>query len=180
METYSPYFTTLHDEQQPTGHLGRGTHYSVLRAVSWHSPNFGISDRAYYHDFAIIWDEDHDTRVIGCVEEIYLNGLLSKFTMFGERKAFFSAVVTDDYVGGNTDRELAENLTWIAENFTDGDCWASEIFRMDGDSLGIISDSPEKVHLYLNNIKMLWQLGGKPVPSAAPEAGTIPFPIKFR
>jgi len=179
MESYSPYFTTLHDEREPTGHLGRGTHYSVLRAVSWHSPNFGISDRAYHHDFAIIWDEDHDTRVIGCVEEIYLNGLLSKFTMFGERKAFFLAVVTDDYVGGDTDKELAKNLSWIAENFAGGDCFESEIVRIDSPNNGIISDTAENVSLYLKNIKMLWQLGGKPIPVPSPEAKSIPFPIRF-
>ena len=33
MRKYSDFFKTLHDEQAPTGNLGRGTHYSILRAV---------------------------------------------------------------------------------------------------------------------------------------------------
>jgi predicted nucleic acid-binding protein len=54
MQTYSPYFKTLYDQPEPIGRLGRGTHYSVLRCL-------GLSG---FHDFAIIWDEDHDKRVI--------------------------------------------------------------------------------------------------------------------
>lgn len=33
LRRYSDFFKTLHDEEAPTGNLGRGTHYSVLRAV---------------------------------------------------------------------------------------------------------------------------------------------------
>ena len=36
MTQYSQFFQTLHDELTPTGTLGRGTHYSILRAVVFH------------------------------------------------------------------------------------------------------------------------------------------------
>jgi hypothetical protein len=39
METYSPFFQTVYDEQSPTGHLGTGTHASILRAIVFHDEN---------------------------------------------------------------------------------------------------------------------------------------------
>lgn len=64
----SCFFHTLHDEPGRVGSLGRGTHYSVLRAVIWEpEPRF--------HDFAVIWDEDHDTRIIGVLEQLYVRRL---------------------------------------------------------------------------------------------------------
>ncbi|MBL4691987.1 MAG: hypothetical protein JKY92_01490 [Magnetovibrio sp.] len=179
MKKYSPYFTTIYDEQEPTGYLGRGTHYSILRATSWHSPNYDISPRAYHFDFAIIWDEDHDTRVIGCVEEIYLNGLLSKFIMFGERKAFFTAVISNFWNGLATDKEMNENIQWIAKNTADGDHFNAELISQDDIGGGIIADNNEKVTLYLSNINMLWKLGGKIIPSPGNSHEMIPFPNKF-
>ena len=37
MRKYSGFFKTLHDETAPTGCLGRGTHYSVFRAITFHN-----------------------------------------------------------------------------------------------------------------------------------------------
>jgi len=89
MRRYSDFFVTLHDEQGPVGHLGRGLHYSVLRAVIW--PN----GQPKLHDFGIVWDEDHDTRVIVVAERLYLRGLLPDVLLLGEAKGhlrvFFDA-----------------------------------------------------------------------------------------
>jgi hypothetical protein len=178
MKKYSQYFTTLYDEQKPTGNIGRGTHYTVLRAASWHSPNYDISPRAYHYDFVVIWDEDHDIRVIKCIEEIYLNGLLSKFLMFGERKAFFTAILSDHYNGGTSNNELAENIKWITANAPDGDYFTSELVALNSNNNSIIADESEKVTLYLNNIMMLWRIGGKPIPLESDKNGSIPFPYE--
>src|SRR5690606_15837476 len=86
MKKYSPYFTTLYDQQAPVGKLGRGTHYSILRATCWDLLEDYSRTRAKHFDFAILWDEDHDTRIIQCIEELYLEGLLPRFIAFGERK----------------------------------------------------------------------------------------------
>jgi hypothetical protein len=91
MQTYSAFFKTLHDETGPTGYLGRGTHYSVLRAVVFHAPNGAHLPEGQFADFAVIWDEDHDVRVIRPIEEIYRRGLLSSFLMFGEQRGLFTA-----------------------------------------------------------------------------------------
>jgi hypothetical protein len=92
MQVYSTFFKTLHDETSPTGHLGRGTHYSVLRAMVFHDSMGRPLPDAHVADFAVIWDEDHDARVIEPIEEIFCRGLLSSFVMFGERKGVFTAI----------------------------------------------------------------------------------------
>ena len=81
MQAYSDFFQTLHDETSPTGYLGRGTHCSVLRAVVFHDPMGKPLPEGQFTDFAVIWDEDHDTRVIEPIEEILspCGGLLSSY-----------------------------------------------------------------------------------------------------
>ena len=165
MEQYSQYFDTIYDEQEPLGQIGRGTHYSVLRAVSWHAPNSSVLSKACQFDFSIIWDEDHDRRVVRCVEEIYLNGLLSKFIMFGERKGMFTAVLSDQYCVDSGYDELVDCIERIAENTAVDDCFSSEIVRLHDPLNSIIADTDEKVRLYLSNLNMLWQLGSSPIPS---------------
>lgn len=72
--SYSPFFQPLHDEKQAVGHFGRGTHYSVLRVPIWHDERLKPLPQGELLDFAIIWDEDHDDRVIEPIEEMYFAG----------------------------------------------------------------------------------------------------------
>jgi Bacterial RNA polymerase, alpha chain C terminal domain len=97
MQTYSDFFKTLHDETSPTGFLGRGTHYSVLRAVVFHDLMGKPLTKGQFADFAVIWDEDHDIRVMDPIEEIYRRGLLLSFLIFGERKGTFTAILADEF-----------------------------------------------------------------------------------
>jgi hypothetical protein len=94
MRTYSDFFKTLHDEAGPTGRLGQGTHYSVVRALVFHDPMGRSFSPGRWTDFAVIWDEDHDTRVMDPIWEIYRQGLLSSFLFFGEHKGVFTAVLS--------------------------------------------------------------------------------------
>jgi hypothetical protein len=95
MRMYSDFFKTLHDETGPTGYLGQGTHHSVLRAVAFHDPMGSPLSEGRFTDFAVIWDVDHDVRVLEPIEGIYRLGLLSSFVMFGEHKGTFTAVLSD-------------------------------------------------------------------------------------
>jgi hypothetical protein len=94
MQTYSAYFKTLHNETNSTGYLGQGTHYSALRALVFHDPSGEPLAEGKFANFAVIWDEDHDTRVMEPIEEIYRLGLLPSFIVFGERKGCFTAIVS--------------------------------------------------------------------------------------
>jgi len=99
MRTYSDFFKTLHDETGPTGYLGRGTHYSVLRAVVFHDHMGKPLAEGQFADFAVIWDEDHDARVMEPIEQIYGRGLLSSFLMFGERQGSFTVILSNKFWG---------------------------------------------------------------------------------
>ena len=72
MKLYSPFFQTLHDERSPAGHLGDGTHASILRAMVFSDPYQRPLSGGIEVDFAVIWDADHDTRVIKAVEAYFI------------------------------------------------------------------------------------------------------------
>jgi len=165
MQKYSDFFKTLHDETEPTGYLGRGTHYSILRAVVWHDQFGKILEEAHYLDFAIVWDEDHDTRIIEVLEAMYLKGLLSPVIIAGERKggltllfshenrAKYSGIAYQCYV--KKAQELAQ---------PDTDWWETTVTTIDDDDNGIINDSRDETELYLNNLCSLWKLGLSKIP----------------
>jgi hypothetical protein len=157
MQTYSPFFQTLYDQPEPVGYLGRGTHYSVLRATVFHDA-FGqrLSD-AMHHDFAVVWDEDHDIRVIEMIDRIYRAGLLPGHIIFGERKGMLTAVMSGEYSA-----PAFVKLKEFASMAT-GDSWDATMCGIDDPNIPIVNAPIEDVHLYLRNIKMLWRLGSHPV-----------------
>jgi len=170
MHTYSPFFQTLYNEQKPVGSLGRGTHYSILRAVVFHGEDgqpipsaLSRNARSKYHDFAIIWDEDHDTRVISVIEKIYQNGLLPYFSFFGERKACFTALLYSEQKSISQPNEMAVKI--LCEEVIDNaynDVWYSSLGTLI-DPQGLIDAKDDDVTLYLKNINMLWKLGSKDI-----------------
>jgi hypothetical protein len=168
--TYSSLFSTLYDEQNPVGHLGRGTHYSVFRCIEWLDVTRSPLQEAQLHDFAVIWDEDHDSRVISAIEQLYMAGLFSPVQFIGERKGMLTLIVAAKfYYHGTADiissyKKLVNN---ISENL-EADCWPSDIGSFDrapGDhqcfTKGIISAEEHRVITYLKNIDSLWNLGTK-------------------
>ncbi|HWA76659.1 MAG TPA: hypothetical protein VG937_30205 [Polyangiaceae bacterium] len=149
MRTYSPFFATLHDEQAPVGNLGRGTHYSVLRAVI-HGKD------PHFHDFAVIWDEDHDARIIWIAEKMYMAGLLEAALFIGERKGNIY-VVTATRQPSAYERAVSD----IAE-LVPSDSFCAYVEPM-SDADGIISEKSDVVRAYLRGIDALWRFGPKPL-----------------
>jgi len=165
MQTYSDFFQTLHDEVKPTGYLGRGTHYSILRAITWHGHDRKPLKNAHYLDFAVIWDEDHDVRVINAIELIYKRGWLSSAIIVGERKAGFTFLMPENLYESTSDSELQRfqsELDDLMQSLED-DPWNGYLATISTDTGHIINDKRENVHLYLKNIEMLWQLGVKSI-----------------
>lgn len=164
MQKYSEFFQTLHDETSPTGHFGRGTHYSVFRTLAWCDEAGFPLDEARYHDFSVIWDEDHDVRVFGAIEILHRKGLLAGAVFVGERKGMFTLLVSDATRGRMTDEDFGRysgEVTAVTEDLP-GDPWPAEIGIV-SDPRGIISADGERVVLYLATISMLWQLGVKEI-----------------
>ncbi len=157
MKKYSEFFQTLHDESKPTGHLGRGTHYSILRALVWHDNLGNPTKEAKYLDFAVIWDEDHDERVIEAIEKMYIEGLLTSAIFIGERKGHLSVICHKIPFSS-----YEQKISSIADGKLD-DSWGSEVTNINDEEQGIINDNYENVRLYLRNLDMLWKLGIKDI-----------------
>jgi hypothetical protein len=126
-----------------------------------------IPPPALPHDFAIIWDEDHDERVIQVVEEIHKGGRLASFLFFGERKGTFTALLSDEA------KPLQEHLhKWVAAIAAEvqGDAWTTAVGVLGDPQAKPINDDEESVELYLRSLARQWRLGlGRwPVPSATP------------
>ena len=127
MHKYSDYFKTIHDETQPS-HLVMGAHLSVLRAVV--GSNF--------LDFGVIWDRDHDKRVIGALERMYIKGLLEPVAFVGERKGILTVLVyrSHDYWKSHSASKYCNTIAALA-NGLPGDAWGSDV-----DYFRSVVDSP--------------------------------------
>ena len=164
MKKYSDFFKTLHDETGPTGNLGRGTHYSILRSASWVDDYGCPNKKAQFHDLAVIWDEDHDERIITAIEKIYLEGLLSCTAAIGERKGMITLLLCESafkkYKSGNVE-EYIQRVQSVC-NDIEHDIWSVSVGSLCS-SEGIINADEELVTQYLRTLDILWQLGLKQV-----------------
>ena len=159
MKKYFRFIETLYDEKRPVGNLGRGTHYSVFRSISWFDEKLLSGKEAKFHDFAVIWDEDHDDRVIGVVERMYIEGILSPVLFVGERKGMLAIIVSESFP--NSKMEDFKAKVQEETDLTESDHWSTHVEKISSDEIGIIADSDEKVQLYLKNIISLWDIGIK-------------------
>ncbi|MCV0415731.1 MAG: hypothetical protein K5831_12745 [Brevundimonas sp.] len=167
---YSTLFSCLYDEPGPVGQLGRGTHYSIFRSVEWLDVTRRPLTLPQVHDFAVIWDEDHDERVIEAVERLYMAGLLSPVQFIGERKGMLTIIVAAKFYYSGTEADTqAYNRAVDAIGQSLDDAWPVEVGMFDrapgnphqNDPRGIISDQGRRVQTYLENIDGLWRLGTK-------------------
>ena len=159
---YSPFIQTLHDETQPVGHLGRGTHYSVLQVPIWQDQWLNPLPVGSLLDFAVIWDEDHDERVIQAIEDLYFCGLLAPVRYIGERKGSLSVLIDEKTVQAWDHSKLKsyrEAVSDVGQNLEDP--WPTTVATVSSSKHSIIHASNEDVTLYLRNIHMLWFLGAK-------------------
>lgn len=88
---YSTLFHCIYDEQ--SSKTRRFPHYSVFRAVDSRDVCQKPTDTPHIHDFAVIWDEDHDTRIIQVIEEMLMAGLLPGVQFIGEHKGLMSVIL---------------------------------------------------------------------------------------
>lgn len=165
MNYNSPLFHTCYNETHPIGRFGYGTHYSVLSAVQWMDKYKKQLQLPCIQNFAIIWDEDHDERIIDVIERAYMSTMLAPLLFIGERKASLTAIVNNEF------RELTQNdqtsyiRAWqdicnkVYENSRHSDSWVFELRTMDDPELKIIAEPRDKVVTYLQNIKNLWNIG---------------------
>lgn len=184
---YSSLLTCLHDEPDEYGYLGRGTHYSVFRTAEWFDVCRRPLVQGEIHDFAIVWDEDHDTRVIEAVERIYMAGLLSPVQFIGERKGSLTVIVAAKFYW-HVDTDIDDYKRQVQEAIKPlDDYWPVEVGMFDRagarhadwhqtDPCGLINDKEYKVNVYMANIDSIWNLGTKPPvwPRSSPPGPPLP------
>lgn len=175
IKQYSTLFSCLYDEAQPVGNLGRGTHYSVFRSIEWLNVNRLPIPLPQVHDFSVIWDEDHDERVVNVIENIYMAGFLSPVQFIGERKGTLTVLVAskfyNDCIPGI--EQYANTLQRICDSSNDGDFWPVEVGMFDRapssppndphqtEVRSLINAEKHRVVTYLRNIDSIWALGTK-------------------
>lgn len=171
---YSPYLNCIYDEPAPTGHIGSGTHYSVFQALSWRSERGELRQQAAVQKVAIIWDEDHDERIIPCVEALLMAGLLHAVSMIGERKGGVTIVfnsMSAARLSENQKRAYRDEVTQVISDVVakHEDSWAITFGEMtDVPSLAtteyrifhrsLIQDDVHKIETYIRNINYLWDI----------------------
>lgn len=174
MRLYSPHFSCLYDEHEPVGKIGNGTHYSVLRTAEWRNVVQQPLKQAEVHDFAVIWDEDHDERVVDVAERIYMAGLFSPIQFIGERKGTLTVVVAARFWFFYPEATLLNWKRAVAQLATDidGDTWNLHVGMFDKSQPGgaphqtdpsfIVQDTELRAIAYLRHIDNLWNLGTWP------------------
>jgi len=161
---YSPFFKTLHDEKSPVGYLGRGTHHSILRAMVFNDLNLKPTTKGSFLDFAVIWDEDHDIRVVEVVEKLYAERLLAPIRVIGERKGMLSVLLSSEVTSVWGEKKFNDYAATVERHSScSNDQWTADVSVLHKMGTTIINDDPNKVSIYLKNIENLWELGLKPV-----------------
>lgn len=172
---YSPHLHCIYEEAAPTGQIGRGTHYSVVQALSWRSNKGELCERATVQNVAIIWDEDHDERIIPCVEALLMAGLLHAISMIGERKGGVTIVfnsMSAAYLSEDQKSAYREEVAQVINDVVAAkheDSWSITFGEMtETPSLAttghqifhqsLIQDDVQKIDTYIRNIDNLWNV----------------------
>ena len=167
---YSTLFSCLYDESAPVGNIGRGCHYSVFRTVEWLDVVRKPLRLPEIHDFAVIWDEDHDQRVINVIERIYMRGLLSPIQFVAEHKGCLTVIVAAKFYFSGIEKDTdayIEELADCVRSAVQDDFWSTEVGMFDrspgnphqNDLRGLIAASQHRSMTYVQNIDSLWSLG---------------------
>jgi hypothetical protein len=147
-----------------------------MRAPIWHDKWLNPLRKGAMLDFAIIWDEDHDDRLLPVIEEIYFAGLLAPVRFIGERKGTLSVLIDVETVQTwkpaalRTYREAisgisnGQNDPWVAYvgSLNQGSSPANRDRLLASRDPSIIHEDSTKVATYLQYIDMLWNIGIKP------------------
>ena len=161
--TYSPFFQVLYDEEEAVSDFGRGAHYSVLRVPVWQDAAGKPLRKAQLLDFAVIWDDDHDTRVFEAVESMYFEGLMGPVRYIGERKGGLTVLLDPNIEAmrtAGTMSRYAKLVNQISQGLEDP--WPATVDMADSSAHSMIHAAATEVSIYLSHIQVLWKLGLRP------------------
>ena len=165
-EYYSTIFTTIYDQPESISDFSNGVHYSIMRAVEWLDVERNSLSAPEIHDFAILWDRDHDVRIINVIEKLYLTGLLSPIQFIGEHKGVLTIILASKYEYnaddvGNYKKQVSEIVSSL-----DFDSWICSFGTFDRSGADhqclfneLLSVSHKNTFYFLKSIDLQWKLG---------------------
>lgn len=167
-------FSCLHEEPAHSNSLDREVHHSVFRAALGLKLNGVRKNKIYVQDFAVLWDEDHDKRVILVAEALLVENMFSHVLFIGEREGSLSLVLNTDTIGENFDEDrYIKRVEDVCCKSNGGDYWPCELYGMSRVSSiltetytesnigGLLNDGEESTLAYLRSIDAVWRLGVK-------------------
>ncbi|HCF5250240.1 hypothetical protein [Pseudomonas aeruginosa] len=152
LPTYSNFFRTEYDEQNDVGALE--AHYSVLSVPLFEEPNSRID----LQRIAVIWDSDHDQRVIDILEAAYFQGLLSPVLYIAEHKGAVSVIINETL---NQPQKNRQNRLWqqISDEVIDNDKFKVHLMSKE-EFIETLKDRLQPAFRnYLVHINDAWDLG---------------------
>jgi hypothetical protein len=169
--TYSTFFTCLHDEDRQLGSSLPA--YSVFRAIDSRDVTRKPTDRPRVHDFIVIWDDDHDTRIIAVLEEMLMAGILPGVQFISEHKGTLSIILASPAYWAEGHEGFQAQVAKLAA--AAGDYWVVEVGMIDAtegnmtvqhqcDFLEILGNSDADVAFFFL-MDRAWKLGTKVYPS---------------
>lgn len=167
---YSSILKCLYDETEPVGSIGRGAHYSVFEVPQWHDIVGQSLQKANCQRFAIVWDEDHDVRIIKVIEKLYLDGLMNGVQFIGERKGTLTVILAPrfrSYLTNMSYEDFMASVQSVTSEQIADDYWSCQFGTFDKSKgspqntmfNGIVQSSEDKVETYIRNIDNLWSIG---------------------
>jgi hypothetical protein len=166
--TYSQNLHCLYDNPEPASPQYPG--YSIFRAISSQSVEQQPTELPHVHDFAVIWDDDHDTRIIKLLEEMLFAGLLPGVQFIGEHKGELNVILaarTFFCIQEDTYRDRLTALSAVT-----GDSWfvrvgmidmsqASRTTHHQCDYVNLLGMTFHLADAFFVTLDNMWQLGTK-------------------
>lgn len=121
MKKYSNYFRTIAE----TKNEYEG--YTIFNALIWQNSKLEFDGVAKNYNFAVIWDDDFDCRIMALIETFYIKGFLPSVIMFEEHKGSVTAVLNPFYVNKSTNDDLIMIQRNIESMSDDGDPWTAQV-----------------------------------------------------
>lgn len=146
---------SLYEEKDQVGFTD-GVHHSVLQFASWHNDARKVRKTARVQRVAIVWDPDHDERVLDVADAMYVRGLLAPVLLLSEMKGMLYVALRP-----NASRllDLEDYRSEVSAAATpDGDSWMVEVIPYESRSEALRLMSGERGQCYIDGIDAVWQL----------------------
>lgn len=136
---------------------------AVLRVPIWFDECLNPLPEGSLLDFAVIWDEDNDVRIVPAIAALHFAALLGPVRFIGERQGSLTLLIDPKAVAAWSPGEF-ESYRTAVRNVSQSldDPWSATIDTVLGTEHSIAHAPRDLVLAYLKNIELLWQLGRKP------------------